>query len=108
MKLSLGALFLLFAAAMAIAEEKPIDTSIVFRNSQAYLSIKKRNPGLRLLLLEEAKSPKWVQVAIVEDHPTHVITLERLRVHSDGSIERLTYDAEGDDVWLPDSRSKKS
>lgn len=84
--------------------EKSIDTSIIPRKSQIYQEIKRRNPQQRILLSEEEKTAEWVQVAIVEDHPTHVVTLERLRVYAGGRIERLTYDDNGEDVWIRDDQ----
>lgn len=108
MKILSATAFVLFATATAHAVDLSIDTSIVFKCSRTYLDIKKRSPGQRLLLMEDSSSPEWVQVAIVEDHPTHVVRLATLRVHGDGRIERLILDDDGEEAWRPDGRAGKS
>ena len=95
------------AAGMA-AEEQPIDLSIVFKNSRTYLDISKRNPDQRHLLMVDSRTAEWTQVAIVEDHPTHVVTLDRLRVYANGRIERLILEDDGEEAWVSDQRPDKA
>jgi hypothetical protein len=98
---------LLSATACMGVETESIDVSIVFKRSQVYFDIKKRNPDQRHLLMEDSRSPEWVQVAIVEDHPTHVVAIERFRVYANGRIEKLILKADGEEAWIPDNRPEK-
>jgi len=100
---SISLILALSSAVFATKLEK-IDTSIVFKESKSYLEAKSANPDARLAIQEGARRDNYVEIAVIENHETHVVTLARLRVYSTGKILRMREDKDGEEVWISDNR----
>ena len=97
-------LLLALSSAVFATKLEQVDTSIVFKESKSYLKAKSVNPDARLAIMEGARRDNYVEISVIENHETHVVTLARLRVYSTGMILRMREDKNGEEVWVSDNR----
>jgi hypothetical protein len=74
------------------------DAARALLNSPTYRELSSINPRIKSMVDYFDRSRTIL--AIVEDVRTHITRAATLRVDSDGSISRQTYDAVGEEIWV--------
>lgn len=70
-------------------------------NSHSYLAAKAQG-GSRVFWMVEETNSGLTQIYVGGDMGTHTSRIVTLRVTQDGRVEKHTYDAAGEDSWVPD------